>query len=57
MRFVTVVGSVDTVDKAPRPQDVEKLLRFTLDVGLILSERLFLPVERCGATYPPPIHK
>lgn len=57
MRFVIAAGGVDIVDKAPKPQDVEELPRFTLDVGLIPSERLFPPVERCGATYPPSIHK
>lgn len=57
MRFVSVVGDVETVDNAPKSQDVDELHRFTLDVGLIPSEWLFHPVERCGATYPPPIHK
>jgi len=45
MRFVIVVGLVDTVDKPPKPADMGLFVRFTLDMVLIPSDGTF---PACG---------
>jgi len=45
MRFVIVVGLVDTVDKTPKPADMGLFVRYTLDMRLIPFDGTF---PACG---------